>query len=91
MEAEEACLADPECSMSKMRTSWSPAAVMRVRSFECGMNLTEKILAEWPVATVVVRANCEVESSGWYVWMLRCWSSDPEASKRPDLDQLWLQ
>ena len=54
------------------------------------MNLTENILAVWPVATVVVRANGATEESGWYVWMLRCWSSLPEARSLPDVDQLQI-
>jgi len=27
--------------------------------------LTEKIFCVWPVETVVVRANCEHDDSGW--------------------------
>ena len=80
----------PLYSISKTRTSASPAAVTRVRSLECGMNLTENMLAVWPVATVVVRANGATVESGWYVWILRCWSSLPEASSLPDVDQLEL-
>lgn len=52
-------------SMSKMRTSESPAADMSVRSPEWGMNLTEKIFSVWPVSIRVFRAN-----SGVVVWML---------------------
>ena len=52
------------------------------------MNLTENMLAVWPVATVVVRAKGATVESGWYVWILRCWSSLPEASSFPDVDQL---
>ena len=51
-------------SISKTLTSASPAHVTSVRSFECGINLTEKILALWPVATVVVRENGKLEDSG---------------------------
>ena len=78
----------PLCSISNTRTSKSPAAVTRVRSLECGMNFTEKIFAVWPVATVVVREKGVVDDPGWYVCILRCWSSLPDASKRPDVDQL---
>lgn len=59
-----------------------------VLSFEYGMNLTENMLERCPVKMDVVRLNWEVEDSGWYEWMLMRWSSEPEASKRPDLDQL---
>ena len=55
----------PLYSMSKTLTSASPAAVTKVRSLDCGMNLTQKILAMWPVATVVVRENGEVDVSDW--------------------------
>jgi hypothetical protein len=76
----------PLCSMSKMRT-WSVADTI-VRSFEYGINLTEKMLLRWPVIMDVVRLNCDVDDSGWYEWMLMRWSSEPEASSRPDVDQL---
>jgi hypothetical protein len=36
----------------------------------------------------VVRLNCEVDDSGWYEWMLIRWSSEPEARRRPEVDQL---
>lgn len=36
----------------------------------------------------VVRLNWYVEDSGWYEWMLMRWSSEPEANRRPDVDQL---
>ena len=36
----------------------------------------------------VVRLNWDVDESGWYEWMLIRWSSEPEASRRPDVDQL---
>jgi hypothetical protein len=36
----------------------------------------------------VVRLNCEVDDSGWYEWMLIQWSSEPEARRRPEFDQL---
>ena len=52
------------------------------------MNLTEKMLLLWPVNIDVVRLNCEVDDSGWYEWMLMRWSSEPEARRRPDVDQL---
>ena len=81
----------PLYSISKTRTSASPAAVMRVRSLECGINFTENMLAVWPVATVVVRANGATDESGWYVWILRCRSSLPEARSLPDVDQLQIQ
>lgn len=55
------------CSISKTRTSQSPAQVTSVASFECGINLTENMFAVWPVATVVEKANLEVEYSGWYL------------------------
>lgn len=74
--------------MSKIRISESPAAVTRVRSFECGINLTEKILARWPVETVVASLKELGEPSVRYSWMLRCWSSEPEASSLPFFDQL---
>ena len=51
--------------MSKMRTSESPAQVTSVRSPECGMNLTEKMLAEWPVEMDVLSAKGAVDDSGW--------------------------
>ena len=47
----------PLYSRSKTLTSASPAHVTSVRSFEWGINFTENIFAEWPVDTVVVRAN----------------------------------
>jgi hypothetical protein len=52
------------------------------------MNLTEKMFDWWPVMIDVVRLNCDKEDSGWYEWMLMRWSSEPEASRRPDVDQL---
>lgn len=52
------------------------------------MNLTENMLAVCPVATVVLRENGETEESGWYEWILRCWSSLPDARSLPDEDQL---
>lgn len=55
------------CSISNTRTSQSPAQVTSVASFECGMNLTENMFAVCPVATVVEKANCDVEDSGWYL------------------------
>jgi len=55
----------PLYSMSNTLTSASPAHVTRVRSLEWGINLTEKIFCVWPVETVVVRANCEHDDSGW--------------------------
>lgn len=88
MEAVEGLMVRPEYSMSKTLTSASPAQVMSVLSSECGMNFTENIFAECPVETVVERTKGEADDSGWYVWMLRCWSSEPEARKRPDRDQL---
>lgn len=54
-----------EYSISKTRTCESPAHVTRVPSFECGINLTEKMLALWPVKTVVLSANGASEESGW--------------------------
>jgi hypothetical protein len=36
----------------------------------------------------VVRLNCSVSEPGLYAWMLIRWSSEPEARRRPDLDQL---
>lgn len=80
----------PLYSISKTRTSASPAAVTSVWSLEWGMNLTENMLARWPVATVVVRAKGATDESGWYVWILRCWSSLPEARSLPDVDQLQM-
>lgn len=44
-------------SMSKIRTSESPAADMSVRSPEWGMNLTENIFSVWPVSIRVFKAN----------------------------------
>lgn len=55
----------PLFSISKTRTSASPAQVTIVLSLEWGMNLTEKIFAEWPVETVVLRRNWAVDESGW--------------------------
>jgi len=52
------------------------------------MNFTEKMLELWPVWIEVVRLNCDVNDSGWYEWMLIRWSSEPEARRRPDVDQL---
>jgi hypothetical protein len=59
-----------------------------VRSLEYGINLTEKMFERCPVRMDVVRLNCDADDSGWYEWMLMRWSSDPEASRRPDVDQL---
>lgn len=76
----------PECSISKM---WmSSVAETMVRSFEYGMNFTEKMLDRCPVTMDVVRLNCSVSEPGLYEWMLIRWSSEPEARRRPDLDQL---
>jgi hypothetical protein len=72
--------------MSKMRMS--SVADTTVRSFEYGMNLTEKMLVRWPVRIDVVRLNWDVDDSGWYEWMLMRWSSEPEARRRPEVDQL---
>lgn len=36
----------------------------------------------------VVRLNCSVSEPGLYEWMLIRWSSEPEARRRPDRDQL---
>lgn len=36
----------------------------------------------------VVRLNCSVSEPGLYEWMLMRWSSEPEARRRPDRDQL---
>lgn len=36
----------------------------------------------------VVKLNCSVSEPGLYEWMLMRWSSEPEARRRPDLDQL---
>lgn len=47
-------------SMSKIRTSESPAADMSVRSPEPGMNLTENIFSVWPVSIRVFKANSGV-------------------------------
>jgi hypothetical protein len=52
------------------------------------MNLTEKMLLRCPVSMEVVRLNWDVDESGWYEWMLMRWSSEPEARRRPDVDQL---
>lgn len=64
LERSEGTVDCPLYSRSKTLTSESPAQVTRVRSFECGINLTEKMFALWPVDTVVVRANGEVDDSG---------------------------
>jgi hypothetical protein len=45
----------PECSISKTRTS--SVADTIVRSFEYGINFTEKMLERWPVRIDVVRLN----------------------------------
>jgi hypothetical protein len=42
-DAVEAALEFPACSRSKILTSPSPAAVITVLSWLCGMNLTEKM------------------------------------------------
>jgi len=65
LDADDGMVEQPEYSMSKTLTSASPAQVTSVRSSEWGMNFTEKIFAVWPVETVVVRANGEVDESGW--------------------------
>lgn len=52
-------------SISKIRTSESPAADMSVRSPEWGINLTENIFSVWPVSIRVFKEN-----SGVVVWML---------------------
>jgi len=88
VEAVEAALACPECSRSKILTSPSPAAVITVLSWLCGMNLTEKMFCVCPVATVQASWNCFPSRSDWYVWMFKCWSSEPDARRPPDLDQL---
>ncbi len=64
LEASEGKVDRPEYSMSNTLTCPSPAHVTRVRSFECGMNLTENMLAVWPVATVVVSTKGIVDESG---------------------------
>lgn len=64
LELAEVMVERPLCSISKTLTSASPAHVTSVRSFEWGINLTENILAVWPVATVVVRENGKLEDSG---------------------------
>jgi hypothetical protein len=43
LESAEALPDGPPLSMSKILTCESPAAVITVLSFECGMNLTEKM------------------------------------------------
>jgi hypothetical protein len=52
------------------------------------MNLTENIFDRWPVTMEVVKLNCSVSEPGLYEWMLMRWSSEPEARRRPDRDQL---
>lgn len=52
------------------------------------MNFTEKMFDRWPVTIDVVRLNCSVSEPGLYAWMLIRWSSEPEARRRPDRDQL---
>ena len=54
------------------------------------MNLAEKMLLRCPVIIDVVRLNWDVDASGWYEWMLMRWSSEPEARRRPDVDQLHI-
>lgn len=54
----------PQYSMSKTLTCPSPAHVTRILSFECGINLTENMLAVWPVATVVASTKGTVDESG---------------------------
>lgn len=46
------------------------------------------MLALWPVATVVLSEKGAFEDSGWYEYMFKCWSSEPEAKRRPERDQL---
>ena len=65
MEDAEGIVEQPVYSMSKTLTSASPAHVTSVRSAECGMNLTENMLAVWPVETAAVRAKGVVDDSGW--------------------------
>ena len=52
------------------------------------MNLVEKMFSLWPVDMDVVNEKGAVEESGWWAWMLRYLSSEPEASSRPERDQL---
>lgn len=70
-------------SISKIRTSPSPAAEMMVRSSEWGINFTENIFSVWPVSIRVFKTN-----SGVVVCMLICVSSLPLARRAPLRDQL---